>query len=168
MAMSRTAGKMAIVRSMAGSAGRPPSLWGKAVPKTIVVVVLGLALGTPAVSGAQPSPKGASSLDPALIARPMWDRRPTRTDVERVYPRRAHPDGAEGRAAIWCVVDARGALVDCTVESESGEGFGEAALRLSKLFRMRPMDATGVSVVGRRIRVPFRLFPPPSTKRGVG
>jgi periplasmic protein TonB len=138
------------------------------MPKTIVLVALGVALLAPGVGGAQPSPEAASSLGPAPLTRPMWDRRPSRTDVERVYPRRTHPDRAEGRAVIWCAVNAGGALVDCTVESESGEGFGEAALRLSKLFRMRTTDGEGVSVVGRRIRVPFRLFAAPPSKRGVG
>jgi periplasmic protein TonB len=117
---------------------------------------------------AQPSPAAASVAELPLLTRPLWDRRPTLKDVQRVYPLTAHPDRVAGSAAIWCEVNDRGALVACTVEQESGEGFGEAALRLSRFFRMRTTDGEGASVVGRRIRVPFRLYPPARPKRGVG
>jgi protein TonB len=67
----------------------------------------------------------------------------------------------EGRASISCTVDARGTLQNCSVANEtpSDAGFGDAALRMSKLFKMRPMTKDGAPVDGGKIVIPiaFRL-----------
>ena len=58
-------------------------------------------------------------------------------------------------------VTAKGTLVNCDVVSESPEnyGFGDAAIRLSKIFRMRPKTSDGAAVEGGTVRIPlaFRL-----------
>jgi protein TonB len=67
----------------------------------------------------------------------------------------------EGRASISCTVDARGTLQACSVTSEDppDQGFGDAAMRMSKLFKMRPMTKDGSPVDGGKITIPiaFRL-----------
>ena len=67
----------------------------------------------------------------------------------------------EGRATIHCVVAARGLLENCSVDSEEPEdqGFGDAALRISMLFKMRPQVVDGQPVDGDEISIPinFRL-----------
>jgi protein TonB len=67
----------------------------------------------------------------------------------------------EGHASISCTVNAHGTLENCSVtnESPSDQGFGDAAMRMSKLFKMRPMTKDGAPVDGGKITIPiaFRL-----------
>lgn len=110
----------------------------------------------------EPAPANAAlpPLDRPHVIRPDWQHKPSAVEVARAYPRAA--SGEEGRAAIRCVVDARRRLSACVVVSETpeGKGFGAAALQLSALFKLAPVDADGASVEGRAITIPFRLFPP--------
>jgi protein TonB len=96
-----------------------------------------------------------------VITQPDWVRRPSAEDLERYYPERAQRMNVEGRASISCTVDARGTLQSCSVTSEepADQGFGDAAMRMSKLFKMRPMTKDGAPVDGGKITIPiaFRL-----------
>jgi protein TonB len=67
-----------------------------------------------------------------------------------------------GRATISCTVNARGALDGCNIISEdpSDMGFGDAAMRMSKLFRMRPKTTDGQPVDGGTVRIPLRFVLP--------
>jgi len=62
---------------------------------------------------------------------------------------------------VTCKVTMEGEMADCSVEQEapSGEGFGEAALKLMPKFHMRPATKSGVPVEGGVVRIPiqFRL-----------
>jgi len=112
----------------------------------------------------QPKPPAPPPPEPpraSVITQPDWVRRPSGEDLERYYPERAQRMEVEGRASISCTVDARGTLQNCSVASEtpSDAGFGDAALRMSKLFKMRPMTKDGSPVDGGKIVIPiaFRL-----------
>jgi|UPI000831E8DA TonB family protein len=69
-----------------------------------------------------------------------WLQRPTGADVLRFYPKRAAAKGVAGTAILDCDVNLSGALEHCRVayETPSDEGFGDAALKLSEIFRMNP------------------------------
>jgi TonB family protein len=123
-------------------------------------------------SASRPAPKpssfggdvpliGASSSAARVITQPEWLRRPNAEDLERYFPERAQRMNVEGRASISCTVDVRGTLQNCSVslEDPNDQGFGDAALRMSKLFKMRPMTKDGVPVDGGKITIPiaFRL-----------
>jgi protein TonB len=96
-----------------------------------------------------------------VITQPDWLRKPTAEDMARYYPDRAQRMNIEGRATISCTVTAQGTLTSCSVaEEEPAEGgFGDAAMRMSKLFKMRPMTKDGSPVSGGTVRIPiaFRL-----------
>ncbi|MBX3510003.1 MAG: energy transducer TonB [Hyphomonadaceae bacterium] len=95
---------------------------------------------------------------PSVITDPTWIERPTGRDFARFYPPRALERNQEGRVTLDCIVNADG-RISCTVTSEepSGWGFGEAAVRISRSFRMAPATRDGVPTSGGRVRVPIRF-----------
>ena len=95
---------------------------------------------------------------PSVITNPSWLERPNARDFARYYPERALERGQEGRVSLACIVGADGRIA-CTVTSEDpqGWGFGEAALRISRHFRMAPATRDGVPTSGGRVNVPIRF-----------
>jgi protein TonB len=67
--------------------------------------------------------------------------------------------GVAGRAEITCQVTARGTLTGCSVVSEdpSGQEFGTQALKMTKLFKMRPKTKDGAPVDGATVNIPIRF-----------
>lgn len=112
-------------------------------------------------ASAQPQLANPEISAPAPVPRPVWIQRPTGQDLAENYPQRALNAEISGDAVVDCAVTTEGTVVDCRIVSEapSGEGFGEAAIRLSKTFRMAPQTREGVSVAGARVAIPmaFRL-----------
>ena len=98
---------------------------------------------------------------PSVITNPDWARKPSGEDIARYYPDRALRMEVEGRATLSCKVSAKGTLEGCSVVSEdpADQDFGSAALRMSKLFKMRPQTRDGAPVEGGTVRIPlsFRL-----------
>jgi len=66
------------------------------------------------------------------------------------YPERANRNDVEGKSTFRCSVTARGQLVNCVILSETPAdmNFGDATLRLTKLFKLRPMTKDGTPVDG--------------------
>lgn len=112
---------------------------------------------TPIPVAVDPPP---SPPQPSVITNPRWITRPNGADYARFYPRRAQESEIEGSASLDCLVGADGRL-SCTVISEepSNMGFGEAAVRISRQFRMQPQLENGQPTSGGRyrLRIPFRL-----------
>jgi protein TonB len=67
-----------------------------------------------------------------------------------------------GISRIKCTVTACGTLENCEVLSEDppGYGFGEAALGMSKLFKMRPQTKGGQPVGGATVVIPLKFEVP--------
>ena len=98
---------------------------------------------------------------PPVITRPRWISQPSPEQMARHYPDRALERETQGRAVLQCRVTASGQVTACTVagETPSSAGFGEAALKVSRYFRMSPQTEDGRPVEGASVRVPvtFRL-----------
>lgn len=98
---------------------------------------------------------------PSIITQPDWVRKPSGEDLARFYPDRAQRMGTSGRATILCQVTARGTVENCSVVSEDPPsfGFGDAALKLSRQFKMKPQQRDGSPVEGAQVRIPlvFRM-----------
>ena len=107
---------------------------------------------------------------PDVVTRPVWHDRPTMHDVYRAYPDSARKLGLVGSVVVECRMGARGPLGDCAVASETpaGQGFGEAALSLMPRFKADAVDAFGLKVEGRKVRIPIRFSPQPPPTRGTG
>lgn len=102
-----------------------------------------------------PTATPAPPSDPVVITTPTWIERPRHP--ERWFPRQAFMQGIAGEVVLDCDVDVNGRL-SCSVASETptGQGFGDAALRIAEAHVMRPAMQNGVAVRGRyRMVVPF-------------
>jgi protein TonB len=98
----------------------------------------------------------------AKITNPDWSHKPDADDMANYYPDRAQRMNQSGRASISCTVTATGGLSGCSVVSEDPAdfGFGEAALKLAHLFKMKPKQEDGTAVGGGVVVVPIRFVVP--------
>lgn len=73
-----------------------------------------------------------------VVPVPWAERQPTSADYRSTYPQQALQQGLEGQVRLACTLTEDRAL-DCAVQSETpaGAGFGDAALRLSRLYVVR-------------------------------
>lgn len=94
---------------------------------------------------------------PPVIRNPQWIRQPTAAQMNRAYPERAAEDGIGGRAVLSCVVARGGNVGDCVIVSETpqDQGFGRAAMSLSRYFRLSPRTVDGQAVEGARVTIPL-------------
>lgn len=66
------------------------------------------------------------------------------------YPKRAQSLRVDGTAEIRCLVAGDGALSNCIVigETPEGFGFGQSALRLAQIMKLKPETRDGKPVAG--------------------
>lgn len=104
----------------------------------------------------------ADMLDGArpVIGKPMWVGVPQVRDMAAVIPEAAKKAQVyQSRVVLECEVVAEGAIDRCSAVSQDleGLGYGDAAVALSKYFRLEVWTEEGLPVVGGRVRLPLRF-----------
>lgn len=97
----------------------------------------------------------------SVITQPDWIRKPNAEQLSDFYPKAAAAFDRAGRVTLDCKVRSDGTLEACRVADESppGEGFGDAALRMTGIFQMKPFTLDGRAVSGARIYIPINFLP---------
>lgn len=131
--------------------------------RRIVLSLIGAAaaLGSGGVSAA---PVNSDAPTPIVLplegvrTNPDWLAKPNGDDLEREYPTLAVIMQIGGGATMTCVARPNGRLDGCKIANEypAGLGFGNAALRSSKYFLMKPAKLDGVAVTS-EVTVPMRF-----------
>ncbi len=94
-------------------------------------------------------------------AGPRWLKQPSPADVVSVYPRTAARLGHYGRVKLSCAVQPDGRLARCDIVSEDppDEGFADAALKLTKLYKVAAPDGSPLPRTTVEIPIRFSLAP---------
>jgi protein TonB len=101
---------------------------------------------------------GASKSDADTADRPDWIVKPTSRQEFHALSSVAYKDRANGWALLSCFVTRANTVRQCKIVSQSPNsdryGFGDAALRLSEHFRIRPPMRDGQPRYDLRVRIP--------------
>jgi TonB family protein len=98
---------------------------------------------------------------PHVILNPDWLTKPSPEAMADAYPHEAALRRITGSATLDCVVDASGAVSDCTAKDDPpGMGFADAALQVAKTFAFKPRTLDGLPIGGAKVVAPLRFSAP--------
>ena len=123
------------------------------------ILLASLLLATQEAPGQRPPPSTADL--------PAWSRTPSAAEMQAAYPSEAAETNYAASATLECTVAADGGLSDCVAANEDAPGFGAAALSVASKFGLPTKSPSGVSTVGRTVRVPIQWVNPSTATASV-
>jgi len=104
---------------------------------------------------------GSPALAQTAKVEPHWLKQPSSEDIAAVYPRSGARLGHYGRVTLSCTVQPDGSLARCEILSEdpADEGFADAALKLSKLYKLASPDGSPLPRTTIEVPIKFSLAP---------
>jgi TonB family protein len=138
---------------------RPASLNGQAVVSSVRIPVNFRTFGA-----GSPLAATRKSVPPAFI----WAAAPSYADVAAAYPEKAKAAKVGGHATVYCEFKDTGGLTECRTVAEEprGQGFGAAAAKLARQFRLPvagPDDVKALRTAAVQLPV---TFDPAMTENG--
>lgn len=102
-----------------------------------------------------------------MVTNLPWTTAPSSRDVLAAYPVKAIAKAASGQVVLRCSIDVRGGLFECLIVTErpGHEGFGQAALKLSRQFQFRPGEINRGLLSNLRVSISFQFVPPAAGDR---
>jgi protein TonB len=97
----------------------------------------------PAPAGAAPGEGGAPAPAYALTEQPVFLDNVSAAEMRRYYPEQARKARIEGVVRTRLTLAADGRVVKVAVIEDPGDGFGQAAAKLARLYRFRPARIDG-------------------------
>jgi hypothetical protein len=138
----RTVGRAALALVPRFQAKVDPASVGQGLPLHAALII---------AFGAPPTP---------YVAHPDFVARPDEEQSVNIFPAAAAKAGLKtGRAVVDCAIAGEGALAGCrvTAEDPAGQGFGDAALKLTAYMKVSAWSLDGVPTAGKRLKMPIRL-----------
>lgn len=116
----------------------------------LAVGLLGFAYGA--------SAQQAAEEPPVFEAHKLyWARKPTPHEFARAYPEKAQRQNIQGRGVVVCTIGLELTLEACEIIQETlpGWGFGDAAMSLTSLFKLKQKQADPRVVAGAKVFLPI-------------
>jgi protein TonB len=135
-------------------ADEPPKPSGSATP--------GVGRGTAGTGTGPAAGRGAGGIDEGAGLPPVWIRQATVQDWADYYPRTARSVTGRMEVILSCLVTPKTRVQACRLidETPRGYGIGEAVLRMSKVFRVKPPMVDGEPRYDVRVGIRMVLTPP--------
>lgn len=110
-----------------------------------------------AVDPAEVKPYKAAEYSPPhmLSEMPVFLDNVDMSTMRRFYPKEAREAEIERAVRVRLVIDDDGSVAEVKLLDDPGHGFGQAALRLAKLYRFKPARVNGKAVA---TEVPFTIY----------
>lgn len=142
-----------------------------------VTIPINFDLGGGAMGPKRPPPPTGSRVNDrsdigpvfTLVSSAPWTRTPSSADVQAAYPTHAKPATAFGHVVLVCDFTKEGDLRNCVtnIETPGGQGFGQAAKSLLRLFHLDPATAPGTDLSKVRINLAIHFSRPDAQTRRV-
>lgn len=154
-----TTGSANLGKSSAEKVGARPE--GQAATPKLARPATSAVRRMPSPAPSDPAPAAPPPTSGRLVEAPEWARKPSDEEVRYAYPEAAKALRLTAKVVLACEVEIDMTVINCIVEESStpGYGFEDAALRLTRKFRLHPQYEDNVAIARAKVRIPINFKP---------